>query len=156
MTTKLTEHKGTGVRVLGSFVDNWTLPLPCSYSIDGRPGISPNNTMTYETSDGRYQNLFFQSQGLTAGFHSLLITTLESDRGGTVYLDLFEVTPDPGGPLPIATTSNPTTGQIIGGVIGVIALLTFSAAFIAFLFFRWKKNHSKAHGADEVGHEALL
>ena len=148
MTTKLTERKGTGVRVHGT-VGNIT-PLPCSYSIDGGAGISLNNTMT---SSYQYEILFFQSQGLTAGFHSLLITTLKSDPSGLFFLDFFAVTP-----LPIATTSslpsctsNPTTGDIIGGVIGGLALLTFSAAFISFFLFRWKKNHSEAHRSDEVG-----
>ena len=151
MTTKLTERKGTGVRVHGT-VGNIT-PLPCSYSIDGGAGISLNNTMT---SSYQYEILFFQSQGLTAGFHSLLITTLESGpTGGIYFLDFFAVTP-----LPIATTSslpsssstsNPTTGEIIGGVIGGLALLIFSAAFIVFFFFRRKKNHSEAHRSDELG-----
>ena len=149
MTTKLTERKGTGVRVHGT-VGNIT-PLPCSYSIDGGAEITPNNTMSPPSS--QYEVLFFQSQGLTAGFHSLLITTLKSDPSGLFFLDFFAVTP-----LPIATTSslpsctsNHTTGEIIGGVIGGLALLTFSAAFIIFFSFRWKKNHSEAHRSDEVG-----
>jgi hypothetical protein len=169
MTTKLTEHKGTSVKVYGT-VGNFTL-LPCSYSIDGGAGIQQVATMQ---SSNQYQFLFFQSQELTADFHSLLITTLESDpSGGTLYLDFFAVTP-----LPIATasllpssttsallssttslspspssTSKPPTGPIIGGVLGGLALLTF--AFIAFLFFRWKKKepkyNSEAYRSGETG-----
>ena len=172
VTTKLTEHKGTGVRVYGTN-GNFTL-LPCNYSIDGvARGVY--NVKSYPST--QYQTQFFQLQGLTAGSHSLLITTttLESDPpGGTFTLDYFAVTP-----LPIATTSslpsssytsnslpsspftsNPTTGEIIGGVIGGLALLIFSAAFIAFLLFWWKRNHWQRPGQarrslDYVGVETL-
>ena len=172
MTTKLTEHKGTGVGVYGTVspVGNFNAP-PCSYSVDGGRATTQVATMINST---QYHVLFFQSAKLTEGSHTLVITTLP-EVFNTFWLDYFAVTPLPiatalpivaasplpssACPLPSSTcpltssTSKPPVGPVIGGVLGALALLTL--ALIAFLFFRWKKKeplyHRKAYSADSGG-----
>jgi len=142
---------GSGVSVYGTVSPHGSLyPPPCSYSIDGDSGTTLTATATNST---QYQLLFFQSPELTTGNHTLVITIIiEGVAQEAFFLDFFEVTPLPiatAFPLPSSTTSplpstsKPPVGPIIGGVLGALALLTI--AFIAFLFFRWKKKELLYH-----------
>ncbi|KAJ7306973.1 hypothetical protein DFH08DRAFT_1088807 [Mycena albidolilacea] len=124
---------GTSISVYGTF-NSSSAGVKTSYKIDGGPIITvPSDS----SAKDRYQQLFWQSNPLRTGPHTLLVAMVavndKAETGeGTVWFDYFKVT-HAGSPPKKASHAALIGGVTAGAVVLIIAL------GLLFLYLRRRK-----------------
>ncbi|KAF7368508.1 Amidohydro-rel domain-containing protein [Mycena venus] len=137
---------GTEIGVYGTF-DSSSAGVETSYEIDGGP------TTTVGLSFGRdiSQRLFWQSDALGAGSHTLVVTMVAVNSNfsageGTVWFDYFNVThADSASP----SSSKVSHASLIGGVTASVMVFIIAAGLLL-LYLRRKREHKNTPPASSI------
>ncbi|CCL99766.1 uncharacterized protein FIBRA_01788 [Fibroporia radiculosa] len=140
---------------------NGTTPPTTLYSIDG---ASPSTyTPPLNITERRDRQLFFTSDALSDGEHTLTITVTSVDGGNDPFLlDFFFLATTSNSPtatyismaIPstsssamanISTSSTDSMGAVVGGVVGGLALLVMTLLGMIFIYRRRRGNGADYH-----------